>query len=203
MFSIRTFHAQSEFCIFKPKKWFFWINRPQVSAKTLTSTKKTGPGDMLILMMEILEQDPRKSTWELALELGLSHTTVWNQLKAFWKILKARNWVPPKLLEINIAIDWIPAFFSVQNKKKKSFLSIIVTGDENRFTATMQLTKNSGSVLVRYHSKLQNRKFTLKDISLCLVGSEGCHLLWAPRTQANGKRKSLFLLTDTFEPEIG
>jgi hypothetical protein len=40
---------------------------------------------------EILEEDPRKSTREVAVELSLSQTTVCNRLKVLGKVLKEEN----------------------------------------------------------------------------------------------------------------
>ena len=92
---------------------------------------------------EILEEDPIKSTRELAIELAVSQTTVCNRLKALGKILKAGKWVPHQLSEINMANQLNTCVFLSAKRHHMS-------------------TKNSGSVLVRSHSTLQNRKFTVK-----------------------------------------
>ena len=55
------------------------------------------------ILVELLEEDPRQSTRELALELSVSHTTVLNRLRALGKVQKVGKWVPHKLSEINIA----------------------------------------------------------------------------------------------------
>ena len=79
---------------------------------------------------DTLEDDPRKSTRELAIELFVSQTTICNHLKALGKILKAGKWVPHKLSEINMANRLNTCVFLSAKQRKKSFLWKIVTGDE-------------------------------------------------------------------------
>ncbi len=82
------------------------------------------------LLDEILEEDPRKSTRELAVELSLSQTTVCNRLKVLGKVLKVGKWVPHKLSEINISQRLSICVSLLSRQKLKSFLWKIVTGDE-------------------------------------------------------------------------
>ena len=51
---------------------------------------------------ELLEEDPRQSSRELALALSVTHTTVLNRLHALGKVQKVGKWVPHKLSEIKI-----------------------------------------------------------------------------------------------------
>ena len=62
--------------------------------------------------------DSRKSTRELAKELALSQTTVWDRLKAFEKILKAGKSVSHKFSEINIA-NLLNTYVLLMQKKKE------------------------------------------------------------------------------------
>ena len=82
------------------------------------------------LLEELLEEDPRRSTRELALELSVSQTTVCNRLRELGKVQKVGKWVPHKLSEINIAQPLSTCVFLSSRQKKKSFLWKIVTGDE-------------------------------------------------------------------------
>ena len=81
-------------------------------------------------MEELLQEDPRQSSRELALKLSISHTTVLNRLHALGKVQKVGKWVPHKLSEINISQRLNTCVFLSAKQKKKSFLWKIVTGDE-------------------------------------------------------------------------
>ena len=71
---------------------------------------------------ELLEEDPRQSTRELALALSVSQTTICNRLKALGKVQKVGKWVPHKLSEINISQQLSTCVFLSSKQKKKSFL---------------------------------------------------------------------------------
>ena len=43
---------------------------------------------------ELLEEDPRQSTRELAEQLGVDHSTVWRRLRDMGKVQKVGKWVP-------------------------------------------------------------------------------------------------------------
>lgn len=82
------------------------------------------------LLEELLEEDPRRSTRDLAVEMSVSQTTVINRLRALGKVQKCGKWVPHKLSEINIANRLNTCVFLSSRQKKKSFLWKIITGDE-------------------------------------------------------------------------
>jgi len=82
------------------------------------------------LLKELLDQDPRRSSRELALEMSVSQTTVLNRLHALGKIQKLGKWVPHKLSEVNISQRLSICVSLASRQKKKSFLWKIVTGDE-------------------------------------------------------------------------
>ena len=50
------------------------------------------------LLEELLEQDPRQSTRNLAIQLNYSFNTVLNRLRALEKVQKTGKWMPHKLL---------------------------------------------------------------------------------------------------------
>ena len=81
-------------------------------------------------MEDLLEEDPRRSSRELALSLSVSHATVLNRLKALGKVQKVGKWVPDKLSEVNISQRLSICASLSSRQKKKSFLWKIVTGDE-------------------------------------------------------------------------
>ena len=78
----------------------------------------------------LLEEDPKQSSRELALELSVSHTTVLNRLKALGKVQKVGRWVPHQLSEVNISQRLSICTSLLSRQKNKSFLWKIVTGDE-------------------------------------------------------------------------
>ena len=82
------------------------------------------------LLDELLEEDLRQSSRELALALSVCQTTVLNRLHALGKIQKAGKWVPHKLSEVNIAQRLSLCVSLASRQKKKSFLWKIITGDE-------------------------------------------------------------------------
>jgi predicted transcriptional regulator len=46
---------------------------------------------------QLLQENPRQSTTELAQELSVAPSTVWNRLQALGKVQKVGRWVPHKL----------------------------------------------------------------------------------------------------------
>ncbi len=82
------------------------------------------------LLEELLEEDPRRSTRELAFEMSVSQSTVSRRLEALGKVHRVGKWVPHRLSEINIAQRLSICVSLSSRYKKKSFLWKIVTGDE-------------------------------------------------------------------------
>lgn len=82
------------------------------------------------LLEELLEQDPRRSSRQLASDMSVSHTTVLNRLQALGKVQRVGKWVPHKLSEVNISQRLSTCISLACRQKKKSFLWKIVTGDE-------------------------------------------------------------------------
>ena len=82
------------------------------------------------LLEELLEEDPRQSSRELAMALSVSHTTVLSRLHELGKVQKVGKWVPHKLSEVNISQRLSICVSLASRQKKKSFLWKIVTGDE-------------------------------------------------------------------------
>jgi histone-lysine N-methyltransferase SETMAR len=79
---------------------------------------------------ELLEEDSRLTTRELASELSVSPTTISNRLRAIGKVQKVGKWVTHKLSEINMAQRLNTCVFLSSGKKRRVFLWKIVTGDE-------------------------------------------------------------------------
>lgn len=79
---------------------------------------------------QLLREDPRQSTSELALQLLVTSRTVLNRLHALGKVQKIGKWVPHKLSEVNISQRLSICVSLSSRHKKKSFLWKIVTGDE-------------------------------------------------------------------------
>lgn len=82
------------------------------------------------ILEQLLEEDPKQSTRELALKLAVCQKTVCNRLHALGKVQKVGKWVPHKLSEINAANRLSTCVSLLTRHKTKSFLWRIVTGDE-------------------------------------------------------------------------
>lgn len=81
------------------------------------------------LLQQLLKEDPRQSSTELASVLCVSYRTVLNRLHALGKVQKIGKWVPHKLSDVNIA-QRLSICASLSSRYKKDFLWKIVTGDE-------------------------------------------------------------------------
>ena len=101
------------------------------------------------LLEELLNEDPRRSSRELALELSVSHTTVLNRLKALGKVQKTGKWVPHKLSEVNISQRLSVCASLSSRQKKRAFFGKLLLGMKNGSTTTILSTKNNGSTLTR------------------------------------------------------
>ena len=109
-----------------------WFTRFSSGDRDLNEKERTGrpveaDDDLL---EELLEEDPRRSTRELALMLSVSQPTVCNRLHALGKVQKVGKWVPHELSEVNISQRLSICASLASRQKKKSFLWQIVTGDE-------------------------------------------------------------------------
>lgn len=78
----------------------------------------------------LLDEDPRQTTRELAVQLNVDHSTVLRRLHDMGKINKVGKWVPHKLTEINLIQRLNTCVSLLAKYKKKDFLWKIVTGDE-------------------------------------------------------------------------
>ena len=73
------------------------------------------------LLQELLEEDPRQSTRQLAKQLSVSQPTVWNRLQTLGKVQKLGKWVLHKLSEINITQRLTTCVSLLSRQKKKAF----------------------------------------------------------------------------------
>ena len=81
-------------------------------------------------LIQLLKEDNRQTTRDLAEQLGVSHTTVENHLHALGYSNKFGAWVPHSLTEAN---KWQRLSISsalLSRYSRKSFLPRLVTGDE-------------------------------------------------------------------------
>lgn len=67
---------------------------------------------------ELLKEDPRQSTRELALKLYVSQSTVCNRLKALGKVQRVGRWIPHELSQINIS-QRLNISYSLLSRQKK------------------------------------------------------------------------------------
>ena len=74
------------------------------------------------ILEEILQEDPRQSSRELAIQLNFSPNTVLNRFRALGKVQKTGKWVPHKLSENNIN-QTLTNCILMSLKQKKEFSS--------------------------------------------------------------------------------
>ena len=72
-------------------------------------------------LVELFDENPAKSTSQLAEQLGVDKSTVLRRLKALGKVQKVGKWVPHKLIEINIEQRPNSVLFFSQNSRKRTF----------------------------------------------------------------------------------
>ena len=92
---------------------------------------------------KLLDEDPRQSSRELAVMLGVEHTTVLRHLHTLGKINIIGKWVPHKLSENNINQRLTICISLLAKHKKKDFLWKLVTNGfiENGFIMIIRKTK--------------------------------------------------------------
>ena len=81
-------------------------------------------------LREMVECNPHKSTWELALDLNISQSTIYCRLKKIGKVSKLSVWIPHILREKNKK-DCISIVTNLLFRQKNDlFLNNIITADE-------------------------------------------------------------------------
>lgn len=84
------------------------------------------------VLLDLLAEDPRASTRDLATKMGYDHVTIYNHLKKLGKVVKTGPWIPHKLTPSNkqsrVAI--CNSHLSRHKREGPSFLDNLVTGDE-------------------------------------------------------------------------
>ncbi|KAL4478243.1 hypothetical protein ABPG72_016555 [Tetrahymena utriculariae] len=109
-----------------------WFQRFRSGDYNLNDSQRSGrPIELFDQKLEdLLEEDPRQSTRELADQLGFDHTTVGRRLAEMGKVQRIGKWIPHQLSQnnktqrLNISLQLTVRF------QKKDFLWQIVTGDE-------------------------------------------------------------------------
>lgn len=81
-------------------------------------------------LQALLDEDPRRSTRELAEQLQVDHATIIRRLHELGKIQKAGKWIPHMLSEDNILQRFNVCVALAAKQQRKDFLWKIVTGDE-------------------------------------------------------------------------
>ena len=85
--SIRSAYEESNIDVRTCQNWFARFRSGNFDLNDKDRSGRPAEADDEELQ-EILEEDPRKSTRELAKKLAVSHTTVWTRLKAFESLKK-------------------------------------------------------------------------------------------------------------------
>ena len=110
----------------------FWFARFKSGDYTIEDGERSGRPKNLENdeLKELIEDDPRLSTYDLSTILGVTQSTIHRRLLEMGKVNKVGKWVPhdltdhAKLQRLNTSL-WL-----LSKYKKKDFLWKIVTGDE-------------------------------------------------------------------------
>lgn len=127
---------------------------------------------------ELLQEDPRKSSRDLALELSVTHTTVLSRLHALGKVQKVGKWVPHNLSEINISQRLNTCAFLSAKHKKKSFLWKIVTGDEKWIYYDNSVNKKQWLSLDQAPLHVPKPEIHRKKVMLCVWWDQKGIIYW-------------------------
>lgn len=84
----------------------------------------------LMLLQELVEDNPRLSTRELEEILGCDHATIARNLKELGKVPKLGSWVPHQLTPDNIQQRVTICNSLLSRRNRQRFLRQIITGDE-------------------------------------------------------------------------
>ena len=125
---------------------------------------------------------------QLAEQLSVSQQAVSNRLRGMGKIQKVDRWVPHmgELNERQIERRKNTCEILLERYRRKSFLHRIITGNEKWiFFWESQAQKIMGRPRRIIHIDRKTESLWQED-ALCLVGPEGCSLLWAIEAWWNG-----------------
>ena len=132
----------------------------------------------------LIEEDPKRSTRNMALEIGVAQKTVCNRLHALGKVQKQGKWIPHQLTETNMASRFRSFYSLLSRQKKMSFFWKIVTGNETWIYYDNPVNKKQcGRPRPATVSYTKTWKIWEKGGDLWMLGSEGYNLLWLPRNQ--------------------
>lgn len=125
---------------------------------------------------DLLHENPRQSTRELAVQLACDQKTVVNHLHSMGKVQKLGAWVPHALSESNkLQRSTIAAGLLARHKAtrgyKDRFLHRIITGDEKWCVyVNMNHRKQWLSPNKKNTSAIKARTSSTKDDAVCVVG---------------------------------
>ena len=110
-------------------KWFAKFKNGSYDLKDRPKSGRPTEVDTDVLR-DLIETDPRKSSRDLAVQMGISHTCVINHLKNMGKVNKCGIWVPHKLSAENRLQRQTICTSLLARNEVNPFLRRIITGDE-------------------------------------------------------------------------
>lgn len=109
-----------------------WFKRFRSGDMSLEDRPRSGRPSQLdsSALRELVEADPRQTSRSMAAALGVSHTTVVNQLHALGKVVKLGCWIPHALSRHQLDQRSEVCTFLLSKHRRFDWLDHVVTGDE-------------------------------------------------------------------------
>ena len=128
---ITSVYSQSIITDCQVQNWFSKFHFGDISLKEEPRLGHSSDLDQNALR-ELVECNPHKRTWELALDLNTSQSTICHHLKKIGKVSKLGVWIPHSLSEKNKE-DYILIATSLLSRLKNDlFLKNIITGEKKK-----------------------------------------------------------------------
>jgi histone-lysine N-methyltransferase SETMAR len=172
-----------------------WYTKFKAGNFDLEDEERTGkPKEITAAQIqELLDEDPRQSTRELADQLGCSNSTVYERLREMGKIQKSTHWVPHELSVANKA-NRLSIASSLRAKfDANNFLWKVVTGDEKWIFLTNPDTKKAWTSVGEPAPKVAKKNQFGKKVMLCVwwdIGGILYYELLQPSQTVNAQRYS-------------
>jgi transposase len=139
----------------------FWFNRFRSGDKSLEDQPRSGrPVECDIeALLALVEDNPRITTRELAMELGCYHFTIEYHLEQLGKVSKLGTWIPHELTPANKQqrVTICNSFLSRETSRRLSGRSSLATRN-GYSTSTIRASANDR---IATNSRIQLQKMTL------------------------------------------
>ena len=167
------------------------ISMLQTIRNTENRPKSTKTWNCKHCWMKMIHKHKNNSQSNWALVNKLFH-----RLQEMGKIQKVGRWVPHELNERQMEKRKNTCEILLERYRRKSFLYRIIGDEKWIFFLDSQAQKIMGRPI---HIDRKTESLWQEDDALCLVGPEGCSLLWVIEAWQNGWYQTLSTTIDRFE----